>query len=122
MEGNIIVEKIPPRKSKPILLHFHDSISDSQDEILTPGGGGKIIGTLLKYDNTDPLQGIFFVNVGNAATIQITGKLLRNKPGELIFIIPADIPAGLYRVEVRTLIKDTKAVRTGALPYNLTVS
>ena len=121
MEQNISVEKVAPEKRKPVLVHLYDNTAEMKDETLTPGGG-KIIGSMLKYDEADLLQGIFFINVANGTATRVTGKLLRNKPGELIFIIPSNLTAGTYRVEVRTLVNGSKVLRTGALPYELTAS
>jgi hypothetical protein len=119
---NISVEKVASEKPKPVLMHFYDNTTGMQDETLTPGGAGRIVGNMLKYAEADLLQGIFFISVSNDTASRVTGKLLRNKPGELIFIIPPDIPIGKYRVEVRGLAYNSKTLRTGALPYELTVS
>jgi len=122
MEDNITVEKITMERAQPVLLHFHDNTSESQDEVITPGGGAKIVGSLLKFEENDTQQGIFFVNIGNGAVNRVTGKLLRNKPGELIFLIPSNLPESTYKVEVRTIFKGSKTLRTGTLPYELTLS
>jgi hypothetical protein len=121
MEQNIAVEKVPPTRLQPVLVHFFDNTSESQDEVITPGGGGRIVGSLLKFDEADTQQGLFFVNVGNGSAIRVSGKFLKNKPGELIFIIP-NLPPALYRVEVRAIKPGTKGLRTGVLPFELTVS
>lgn len=47
--------------------------------------------------------------------------MLRNKPGELIFLNP-DLPTGTYRLEVRTIPKNSTEVRTGTLADELTVA
>lgn len=121
MESRITVEKVTPSRPEPVLIHLKDNVSDTQDEILTPGGGCTLTGSLLKFDEVVPEQGIFFVNVGNGSAKKVVGKLLRNKPSELIFNCPLDLTTGLYRLEVRTLLNGTKDIRTGALPYQLTV-
>jgi hypothetical protein len=122
IETGIQVEKVMPTKLQPVLIHFFDNVSESQDEIITPGGGGRIVGSLLKYDEADALQGVFFINTGSSSVAKVTAKLLRNKPGELIFTIPGSLVAGTYRIEVRTFIKGSKTLRIGALSSDLTVS
>ena len=46
----------------------------------------------------------------------------RNKPGELMFIVPAGLASGDYTLEVRATIHGSEDVRTGALGATLTVS
>lgn len=122
MGSKIPVEKIVTERRQPVLVHFHDNTSESQDEIVTPGGGARITGALLKFDEADVQQGIFFVNVATAEVIRVAGKLLKNKPGELIFVAPA-LVAGTYKIEVRAVASNGgKTIRTGALPYEVTVS
>jgi RNase P/RNase MRP subunit POP5 len=122
MESKIPVEKIRTERPQPVLVHFYDNISESQDEVITPGGGARITGSLLKFDEADVQQGIFFVNVASGEAVRVATKLLRNKPGELIFVAPA-LVTGTYRAEVRAILhKSTKIARIGALPYELTVA
>jgi hypothetical protein len=122
IEAGIRVEKIMATKLLPILVHFFDNESDGHDDLVTPGGGAKIVGGLLKFDEADVLQGIFFINTSNGSATRVTAKMLRNKPGELIFTLPESLVNGTYRVEVRTLVKGSKTLRVGALPIELTVS
>jgi hypothetical protein len=122
MATKIPVEKIVTERPQPVLVPFHDNAAGSQDETVTPGGGARITGALLKFDEADVQQGIFFVNVATAEVIRVSGELLRNKPGELIFVVPA-LLAGTYKIEVRAITnKGGKTIRTGALPYEVTVS
>jgi hypothetical protein len=122
VEEKIVVEKVPPRKRQPVLLHFFDGTSETQNEIITPGGGARIAGSLLKYDEADSQQGIFFINTADGARTRISGKLLGNKRRELIFMIPKNLMTGTYRIEVRSAPDGVKTLRTGALPYELTIS
>lgn len=122
VERQISVEKVSAERPQPTPLRFYDNTSESQDDVITPGGGARLVGTLLKYDEDDTQQGIFFVNTSTSAATRVNGKLLRNKPGELIFVIPNELVPGAYRMDVRTVMKGTKALRTGALPYELTVA
>jgi hypothetical protein len=117
----ISVSKVASVERQPSPLHFIDSSSDSQDDIVTPTGGARITGSLLKHDPEDPEQGIFFVNSSDGSEVRVDSSLLRNKPGELIFINP-ELPAGEYRLEIRSLLDGTTAIRTGSLSNILTVS
>ncbi|SMO79331.1 DNA-binding domain-containing protein [Fodinibius sediminis] len=119
--GDIPVQKVPVRQRQPAPVHFHDNASESRDAIITPGRGARITGSLLKFNEEDPQQGIFFVNTADGSESRVASQLLRNKPGELIFVNPG-LPAGTYRLEIRTTLGDTADLRTGALSSALTVA
>jgi hypothetical protein len=88
--------------------------------VLTPGGMGQVVDHRLKFDPTDANQGVFFVAEGGGATkVDVVG---RNKPGELMFMVPAGLASGDYTLEVRATIHGSEDVRTGALDATLTVS
>jgi hypothetical protein len=117
----IPVEKIRRSRPEPILTQFKDNASDKLNSAITPGAACILKGSLLKFDETQPDQGIFFINTDTEMAWRVMGKLLRNKPGELIFNSPDDLVTGTYRLEVRTILRRTRDIRFGALPYNLAV-
>lgn len=118
---NIIPEKVLPRERNPQPNHYHDSLSDSRDDIITPGGGARITGSLLKIDPGDGEQGIFFVNGARGEAIPVDDtSILLNKPSELIFTNP-DLPPGTYRLEVRTIPQRVTVIRRGSLSAELVV-
>lgn len=117
----ISVQKVAGQRTKPVLLHFYDYVTGEIDSVATMGGGARITGKLLKFDEDDKRQGVFIVNASGASTIWIGGKFLRNTGGELIFRLPAHLPPGRYKVEVRTVYKGNKRILAGFLPVELTV-
>lgn len=119
--GEIAVEKVEPRVQLPVLRHYFDNASETQNDLITPGLGARITGSLLKFDEEDTNQGVFFVNVDDSSETRVDARMLRNKPGELIFVNP-ELPAGSYRLEVRSIIHSTTEVRTGALRHELTMA
>jgi hypothetical protein len=119
--SEIPVEKIARSRQKPVLAQFKDNASDNLNTTITPGTACTIKGSLLKFDETDPNQGIFLIHTDTKVTRRVMGKLLRNKPAELIFNSPDDLVTGTYGLEVRTLLRRTRDIRYGALPYTLTV-
>lgn len=119
--SEIPTEKVASREREPAPIHYYDNASETQDEIVTPDGGARITGSLLKFDETDANQGIFFVNTADGTETRVESSMLRNKPGELIFINP-NLPAGNYRLEVRSLLEGTTQVRSGALSDELSVA
>lgn len=119
--SQISVEKIEPTDRRPGLQHYHDHASQTRDAVITPGGGARITGELLKFDEDDPEQGVFFINTGDQSVTKVEEMMLRNKPGTLIFINPG-LPAGTYRLEVRGKARRAPDVRTGTLSGSLTVT
>jgi hypothetical protein len=66
---------------------------------LTPGGMGKLIGERLRYEPSDPAQGLFLIAAdGSERRLPTDGVIL---PGSVVFMIPADLAPGAYRLEVR---------------------
>ncbi len=115
----IPLEKVDADLRLPVLKSFTDIVSETQNAELTPGGIGHIKGDFLKLDTTDAQQGVFFIDKNSVET-QVA-SIARNKPGELIFMIPNGLAKGNYRVEVRSVFHNTKSLRTGTLAGQLTV-
>ena len=104
----------------PNPVDYIDLNSGERNGPLTPGGMGQIIGHRLKFDPADPQQGIFFIAAdGTETRVAIVGK---NKPGELLFLVPDSLTSGEYRLEVRTVLKGSQDIRKGALDAALVVS
>jgi hypothetical protein len=110
--------KQEPILPKPSLLSFTDLNSGSRNSVLTPGGMGQLVGHRLKFDPEDPAQGIFFrAAAGGETRVAVVGQ---NVPTGLIFMIPADLDAGDYTLEVRAVFGGDD-LRAGALDSPLTV-
>lgn len=116
----IEVEKIPATSPMPVLQNFKDIASDHFNETLTPGGVGEITGSLLKIDPEDEDQGIYFI-ASDGTESKVT-TIIRNKPGNQIFMIPNGLVSGEYELEVRTILHHTKQVRKGRLNHTLIVA
>lgn len=121
--GQITSQKIAAQERQPAPVHFFDNGSETQDEIITPGRGARITGSLLKFDEADQNQGIFFANEEDSSETRVDSPMLKNKPGELIFMNP-ELPAGTYRLEVRSSLNRTSSdeLRTGMLHAGLSVA
>jgi hypothetical protein len=112
--------KAEARKPTPNLVVYVDVNSGERNSLLTLGGMGQIIGHRLKFDPTDPAQGIFLVGAdGVEAKITTVGK---NMPGELMFLVPPMLPVGDYTLQVRATIYGSQDVRSGTLNDTLTVT
>ncbi|MGS2739625.1 DNA-binding domain-containing protein [Sinomicrobium sp. M5D2P17] len=113
------VEKVPATERQPILQRFKDVASDTINETLTPGAVGELFGSLLKIDPEDAEQGIFLIAADGTATKAET--LVRNKPANLIFMIPDTLESGEYIIEVRNKPGNISEIRSGSLNMTLIV-
>jgi len=114
MEPEIVVNKIPAQKRKPVLLNYIDVKTGRTNEEITPGQAANITGDLLKFNEQDPEQGVFFINTLTREVFKLPGNLMQNRAKELIFMNP-ELPSGEYTVEVRTIIGRNKGLCTGVL-------
>jgi hypothetical protein len=114
------VAKVKPQKTDvaeplPHIVEVRDFVSGTVNETLTAGGVVQIRGSRLKFMTDDDANGIFLTDA-NGASIKLT-VIAENKPARLMAMLPADLPAGEYAVEVRSTYaavgKPTKTLKTG---------
>lgn len=118
--SDVKTEKVSSVRPLPVLQSFRDVTSGSENETLTPGGVGHIIGTLLRFDATDAQQGVFFTATNGTVTKAET--VVTQRPSEIIFTIPAGLVPGEYSLSVRSILHNRKDLREGFLIDNLTVA
>ena len=116
-------EKTEGVSTDPYITEVKDVVSGKTNDILTKGGVVQLVGSRLKFDAKDAAQGIFFVpETGEAVRATVIAE---NKPARLMAIIPADLAAGTYYIEVRSKHsgggKPLKAVKAGRFAKPLTV-
>jgi hypothetical protein len=100
---------------------YIDTYTGMQNDVLTPGQEGRVLGDDLRFDPADDRQGVFFLDEAGVATrVPAVGL---NMPSHLMFIVPV-LAAGTYRLEVRALFSHNgeEEIRTGRLGAVLTVS
>lgn len=119
MGEHVSTERVKGVSPGPIPDSLDDLGSGTRNDQLTPGNIAQLRGSLLKFDEADPLQGIFLIASDTSETRIST--ISRNKPGQLDFLIPA-MASGEYRLEVRALLQNSKTIRTGGLHCKLYVS
>ena len=112
------------RQFNPKNMEVKDVVSGKTNDILTKGGVVQLVGSRLKFDAKDAVQGIFFVpETGEAVRATVIAE---NKPARLVAIIPADLPADTYYIEVHTKIlegnKSGKTLKTGRFNKALSVA
>jgi len=108
-------EKTGTVSTDPYINEVKDVVSGTINTTLTKGGVVQLTGSRLKFDQKDTAQGIFFVpETGEAVRATVIAE---NKPARVMAIIPADLAAGTYYIEVRTKItsspKALKNLKTG---------
>jgi hypothetical protein len=114
------VAKAEPSVSVPHILAYRDTGTDHTNSHITKGNIGTLIGHRLKFDPAAPDEGIFMIFVTTQAEKKIT-VVQRNKPGELVFLIPSDLVSGEYYFEVRNRFQGKKDIKIGRLDEILTV-
>ena len=121
--GKIKCEKTGTVSTDPYINEVKDIVSGTINTTLTKGGVVQITGSRLKFDQKDTAQGIFFVPE-TGAPVRAT-VIAENKPARLMAIIPADLAAGTYYIEVRTKYtvggKPLKTAKIGRFIKPLTV-
>ena len=122
--GKVKCEKTGTASTDPYISEVKDVVSDTVNTILTRGAVVQITGSRLKFDQKDSSQGIFFVPETGAPVR--AAVIAENKPARLMAIIPADLAAGTYYIEVRTkhanATKQLKTLKTGRFAKPLTVT
>jgi hypothetical protein len=112
------VIRVKSRQAAPRLLVFTDFETEEQNATVTPGGMAQVVGDWLKFDRSDPRQGIFFIpEAGDRRRVPVVGY---NKPGKLMFVAPADLAPAEYSLVVWAAFGDGE-LRSGTLDAVLTV-
>jgi hypothetical protein len=111
-------QKKPASQMWPEPLEYIDWNSGWRNNLLTPRGMGQLVGQHLKFDPTQPDQGIFFVAAdGSTTQVEVVSK---NTGTELMFLIPVNLTPGEYTLEVRSNLGQSP-LRTGRLEASLIV-
>ena len=121
----VVAHRFPQEEgvsTDPYITEVTDIVTGAVNTTLTKGGVVQLVGARLKFDAKDAAQGIFFVpETGEAVRAAVIAE---NKPARLMAIIPADLAAGTYYIEVRTKIdmggKKLKTHKTGRFNKPLT--
>jgi hypothetical protein len=93
---------------------------------LTPGGGANVTGNRIKIAGDASGIGLSLINQATNEVISIPmTSLLANEPSKLSFVVPANLPAGDYKLSVGTQFSNSltllKEVRTFVFDYVLSV-
>ena len=91
------------QESKMTIYLVEDLSNDTPTNTLTKGKNARILGSMVKIDGEDPSVGVTFTNTATKTATRVDSKdVIRNKPSELIILVPDTLAAGKYEVSVTT--------------------
>jgi hypothetical protein len=119
-EQDLKVEQVRADTVQPMLDQVEDFTSDTTSDRLSKGGTVRLSGSRLKFAAADAQQGIFLI--GPTGTETRVTRVLTNMPAELLFMVPATLANGQYRVVVRAKMASSNTLTSGELGSLLAVS
>lgn len=119
--GEATGERITVAIPGPVIIQYVNHATSEANRSLTPGSIGEIIGEALKFEEFGAGDGIFFIREDDDSETRV-GTISRRTEGSLMFLIPAELTAGDYFLEVRRSYTSPTDVRTSRLNATLTVS
>jgi hypothetical protein len=87
-----------PGAAGPTLFSVQDVATEQTSEGLTPGGMAILFGHHIKIED----GGVKLRNTATGEETVITGNLAENGMSKVIFLVPANLPAGTYRLSIET--------------------
>lgn len=127
--GVVLVEaakqNIPVRTAygpldRPGVLFYADDLSGMFNRVATIGGQGQLIGERMRFDPSDPNQGVFLVDVESGEAFKAGVSSGSIEPGSMTITIPSSLVAGrTYALEVRSIFENTSILVTGRMYYTL---
>ena len=118
LKTGLTVERQETITPQPNLMEFKDFNSGEVNSTLSINGIGHILGHRLKFDSEVETDGIYFVkDDGTEVKVSVVAE---NKPSRLMFMIPAELTAGDYELQVR--VKMGEETRKGILNSTLSVA
>lgn len=108
-------------QSEPRPERVEDLLTDAVNGSLTKGNLAHLRGTNLKYDLSDPDQGLFFIKTSSSSAAVRVERVKKNTPSEQLFVVPSGLSAGVYRLEVRSKLRGSENLRTAMLAAAITI-
>jgi len=116
----IKLEKVDTAQQTPVLRSFIDGVYKTVNTLAVSDGYGTIKGRRLKFDEDDSRLGVFFISEDNPGDEIPMAGYLEIMPSKLHFKIPL-LPAGYYRIIVKTLARNCVNVLQGELRHKIQV-
>ena len=114
----IKMQKVKSGAIQPDIASVKDYQSMQMNEIIHRNGTVEIKGSDLKIYPEDPEQGIFIGNQGHE--VRVTSYMI-NKPSQIIFQVPQDVPGGKVYLKLKNKVLNGKSLRTVTFSTSLTV-
>ncbi|MDF9800265.1 hypothetical protein OKW21_005528 [Catalinimonas alkaloidigena] len=105
---------------QPYIEDFKHFDSQLPAHSFLPGIPVRLTGSHLKINPEQEDEGIFLKAANN--TVWKVSQLVTNFPGELLFMMPEDMPAGTYLVEVRCRVGNSTELRSDTYIHPLSCS
>lgn len=113
----IKLKKVSISTKNSVLKLFIDLKSNLTNESFISGQIASIQGSNLKFNASDPIQGIYFIASDGVET-KVT-NIVKNKPSELQFFVPNELNRGTFQIELRTIFHHAKNLKKARLPHSL---
>ncbi|GEM_PF-6670590 len=104
----------------PVINRVYDHISDETNSIITSGGVVDIIGENIKIYDSNPLHGVYIIDDDNTLVSKVD-RISVNFPHRLMVVLPQNLQAGDYHIEILTSYRDTKSTHICRFNKKLTV-
>ncbi|GHV66639.1 hypothetical protein FACS1894199_10470 [Bacteroidia bacterium] len=112
-------------KRGTLLTKVKDIVSGSVNEHLIAGGVIQLRGSRLKFMEEGYVNGIFLIPVADAPEMRLS-VVVENKPARLISLLPSNLVAGEYHLEVRSTFvhggKPSQTLKVGRFGKTLTAA
>ncbi|WP_269542912.1 DUF4469 domain-containing protein [Cerasicoccus fimbriatus] len=119
IQNKIVTQKVETVDRVPKLYRVIDKGSGQESATITPARNAIIKGKRLKFNEDQPDEGVFFINLADRSETRAT-EITRNDPQELTFLVPPELPAGAdFQLVVRTRELGTNGLRSGVLDATL---
>jgi hypothetical protein len=100
---DIEVEILGMASSGIFVNSLTDIVSSEVNARLTPGGGVKLTGSKMKVVGDKAGVGIHLTEINTETVVNIPAtSILDNEPSKILFIVPANLPAGDYKLSITT--------------------
>jgi hypothetical protein len=100
---SIEVEVLGMASSGIYINTLTDVASGEINARITPGGGVKLTGSKIKVAGNAEGVGIHLTEINTETVTDIPiNSIIDNEPSKIIFIVPADLPAGDYKLSITT--------------------
>ncbi|MDR1335480.1 MAG: DUF4469 domain-containing protein [Tannerella sp.] len=99
----VAVEVIGMAASGTYITTLTDVISGETDAVITAGGAVNLAGVKIRIAGNAPGVGLHLTEINSGAVVDIPSTSIAvNEPSRVTFIVPANLPAGNYRLSLVT--------------------